>query len=92
MNSLEVGDTRDKTCLRCDMRVNETVEHTLAECPAYEIDRDKLIMEYKGFLGENKFRDLVELEDKRLKPINAERCVFATKLQHLLSERLRLSA
>ena len=23
-------------------------------------------MEYKGFLGENKFRDLVELEDKGL--------------------------
>ena len=48
-NSLEVGnwiylfnETRDKTCSRCNMGVNETVEHILAECTAYEVDRDKV--------------------------------------------------
>ena len=72
-NSLEVGDrtyrfndTTYKTCLRFDMRVDETVEYIMAECPAYEVDRERVIMEYKGFLGEHYFRDLVELEEKGL--------------------------
>ena len=70
-NSLEVRDrtyrfneTREKTCLGCNMGVDETVEHIMAECPAY--DGDKVIREYKGILGEDKFRELVELEDKGL--------------------------
>ena len=72
-NSLEVGDrtyrfneTREKTCLGCNMGVDETVEHIMAECPAYDGDRDKVIREYKEILGEVKFRELVELEDKGL--------------------------
>ena len=48
------------------MGVDETVEHIMAECPAYDGDRDKVIREYKGILGEDKFRELVELEDKGL--------------------------
>ena len=54
-NSLEAGnrnyrfnETKDKTCLRCNIRVDESVEHILTECPAYEVDMDKLIREYKG--------------------------------------------
>ena len=48
------------------MGVDESVEHILAECPAYDVDRDTVIREYKGILGEDKFRELVELEDKGL--------------------------
>ena len=45
------------------MRVDKTVEHILAECPAYEVDRDKVIREYKGIMGEDKFREVGWLED-----------------------------
>ena len=72
-NSLEVRDrtyrfneTRDKTCLECNMGVDESGKHIIAECPAYDVDRYKVIREYKGMLGEEKFRELVELEDKGL--------------------------
>ena len=72
-NSLEVNDrtyrfneNRERLCKMCNMGVEETLDHLIVECPVYDIARVKTMGEYKGILGESKFREIINVEDNGL--------------------------
>ena len=48
------------------MGVEETLDHLIVECPVYVIARVKTMGEYKGILGESKFREIINVEDNGL--------------------------
>ena len=72
-NSLEINERtyrfnerREKTCYICNMAVNETLDHLMTECPTYDQDRVGIMREYKEFLGEVKFREVISEDDNGL--------------------------
>ena len=72
-NSLEIKDrtyrfneSRERLCKMCNMEVEETFDHLIVECPAYDIARVKTMGEYKGILRESKFREIINSEDNEL--------------------------
>ena len=69
-NSLEINDrtyrfngSRDRWCKMCNRGVEETLDHVIVECSAYDTARDIAISKYKGILGDNKFREIINLDD-----------------------------
>ena len=45
------------------MEVDETLDHLIVECSAYDPARDIAISKYNGILGESKFIDIINLDD-----------------------------
>ena len=50
----------------CNRVVEETPDHVIVECSAYDPVRDIAISKYKGILGESKFREVINLDDNGL--------------------------
>ena len=44
----------------------ENVKHIMVECPAYEAEQDWAISRYKIVMGEEKFQEVVERDDRGL--------------------------
>ena len=68
-NSLEINDrtyryneSRDKLCKMCNRRAEETLDHLITDCSAYDSARDIAISKYKGILGESRFREIIDSE------------------------------
>ena len=57
------NERKEKSCYICNMAVNETLDHLMTECPTYDQDRVGIMREYKEFLGEAKFREIISVDD-----------------------------
>ena len=66
-NSLEINDRTYKfrgtgkwACQMCSMlEANETLDHLITECPAYEQCRDWVVKKYKEILGNGRFDEVI---------------------------------
>ena len=44
-------DSTKKNCCICSMKVNETLDHLITECPAYDQDKVGIRRAHEEFLG-----------------------------------------
>ena len=73
-NSLEINDRTyrfngigNKACQNCTMLgVDETLDHLMVECPAYEQCRDWVMQKYKETLGNERFNEVIYSDDNGL--------------------------
>ena len=73
-NSQEVKDrtyrfneNRDRLCQMSNMVVEETLDHLIVECLAYDITRVKTVGDNKGILGKSKCREIINSDDNGLR-------------------------
>ena len=61
------NDTGSKKCDKCNLDVNESVFHFMAECPKYDQPRDQFMEKCINILGIERFRAITGRVDRGLK-------------------------